>query len=289
MTISEIAPAKINLTLTVHGRRADGYHELESLVVFADTGDRVTLRLGPECRVTASGPFAGDITGPNLLERTLDILRERDAGLQLGSAHLEKNIPVAAGLGGGSADAAALLRAVRRANAGRAGAIPWHEVATRLGADVPVCLAAVPALIGGIGDRIEPMPAGSLPQMAAVLANPRLPLATARVFHALAAGPAAADPAPPGVPGPFPDLASLAAYMRARGNDLEVAATGLLPVIADVKAALAALPGCRVAALSGSGPTCFGIFATRQEADGAARVLAQSRHGWWIAAVGVVP
>ena len=134
-----------------------------------------------------------------------------------------------------------------------------------------------------------PLPAGSVPQMAFVLANPRLPLATARVFQALAAGPVAADRASPGVPGPFPDLASLAAYMRARGNDLEAAATKLLPAIADVKAALATLPGCRVAALSGSGPTCFRIFATRQEADSAARVLAQSRPDWWIAAVGVAP
>jgi len=288
MIISETAPAKINLALTVRGRRPDGYHEIESLVTFADAGDRVTFRSGPECRVTLSGPFAGDIAGQNLLERALLLLRDRDPGLQLGAVHLEKNLPVAAGLGGGSADAAALLRAVRRANPERAGVVAWHEVAARLGADVPVCLAARAALIWGIGDRVEPLPTGSLPAMAAVLVNPRMPLATAQVYQALAAPPVPADhAAAPALPGPFPELASLVDVMRARGNDLEAAATRLLPAIATIKGALAALPGCRVAALSGSGPTCFGVFATRQEADDAAALLAQSRPDWWIAPVGL--
>src|SRR5262245_34650411 len=157
MQFKECARAKINLTLSVLGRRPDGYHELESLVSFADVADTLTLRTGPDCRITVRGPFAADIEGPNLLERALALLRECDTGLRLGPVELEKNLPVAAGLGGGSADAAALLRAVRRANPERAEQVPWHEVAARLGADVPVCLLGKPALMRGIGDRIEPL------------------------------------------------------------------------------------------------------------------------------------
>ena len=173
MPIREIARAKVNLTLSVLGRRSDGYHDIESLVTFADIGDLVTFHPGPDCRITTSGPFAPEIEGPNLLEKTLSLLRELDPGLVLGAVELEKNLPVAAGLGGGSADAAALLRAVRAANPERAGRIDWHRLAARLGADVPVCLAGVPALIRGIGDRIEPL-AHKLPPLACVLVNPRV-------------------------------------------------------------------------------------------------------------------
>ena len=229
----------------------------------------------PQCRVTVCGPFARDIDGANLLETALGLLRELDAGLQLGAVLLEKNLPVAAGLGGGSADAAALLRAVRRANPDRAGAVAWHELAARLGADVPVCLAGAPALIWGIGDKVEPLGAAhGLPGMAAVLVNPRLPLPTAQVYRALAAGPAPAGRQPPAPPGRFVDLASLVDLMRRRGNDLERPATALLPAVADIKAALAAQPGCCIAAMSGSGPTCFGIFADAASAASAAAALA---------------
>lgn len=283
MQFCELARAKINLTLTVLGRRPDGYHEIESLVTFAGVADRVRFAPGPDCRVATSGPFAGDIDGPNLLERALAVLRDLDPGLRLGAVALEKNLPVAAGLGGGSADAAALLRAVASANPERAGRVAWHEVAARLGADVPVCLAGRPALMWGIGDKIEPLDAAhTLPPMAAVLVNPRLPLSTAQVFRALAAGSAPGSRERPAPPGPFPDLAGLVDFMRRRGNDLERPATALLPAIADIKAALAATPGCRLAALSGSGPTCFGIFATREEAVQAAQRLAAAMPGWWI-------
>jgi 4-diphosphocytidyl-2-C-methyl-D-erythritol kinase len=244
----------------------------------------VTLAPGSDRRVTTSGPFAGDIDGPNLLAKALAILRDLDPGLRLGAVALEKNLPVAAGLGGGSADAAALLRAVRRANPERAGTVAWHEVATRLGADVPVCLAGRPALMWGIGDRLDPLDTPHrLPPMGAVLVNPRLPLSTAAVFHALAATPTPVSRERPSPLGPFPDLASLIEFMRRRGNDLERPATALLPAIADIKAALAALPGCRLAALSGSGPTCFGVFATGEDAARAAQTLAAAKPGWWIA------
>jgi 4-diphosphocytidyl-2-C-methyl-D-erythritol kinase len=283
--IVEIARAKINLTLCVLGRRPNGYHELESLVAFADVGDRVTLAPGAHRRVEVTGPFARSIVGENLLARTLDLLARLDPGLTLGTAHLEKNLPVAAGLGGGSADAAALLRAVRRANPERAGRIAWHELAARLGADVPVCLASVLAMMRGIGERIEPLPARSrLPALAAVLANPGMPLSTAAVFRTLAAGPISPDPEVSAAPDPFPDAASLVAFVRARGNDLEAPATALLPAIAEVKAALAAQPECSLAAMSGSGPTCFGIFPDDATAARAAARLAGQHPDWWVVA-----
>jgi 4-diphosphocytidyl-2-C-methyl-D-erythritol kinase len=279
MTICEIARAKINLSLAVVGRRPDDYHELESLVTFADCGDRLRLSTGSDFRVTTSGPFASDITGQNLLERALALLREIDPRLRLGRIELEKNLPVAAGLGGGSADAAALLRAVRRANPDRADALPWGEAALRLGADVPMCLYGRPALVWGIGEALAPLHLAALP---AVLVNPRLPLATAKVFRALGARAVPAGRPPPLPPAALADVDSVADYIDVHGNDLEDAAIGLLPVIAEVKAALAALPGCRAAAMSGSGPTCFGIFVNRSQARAAAAVLAARHPGYWI-------
>jgi 4-diphosphocytidyl-2-C-methyl-D-erythritol kinase len=293
MQFHEIARAKINLTLSVLGRRSDGYHDIESLVAFADIGDQVTLHPGPDCRVGTSGPFASEIEGPNLLERTLSLLRELDPGLLLGAVGLEKNLPVAAGLGGGSADAAALLRVVRAANPERAGRIDWHALAARLGADVPVCLTGEPALIRGVGDQIEPLePRRRLPPLACILVNPGAALPTAHVYRALAASGPASSPSPRPSRGErtgaapraaaFCDLEALVAYMRARGNDLEPPAISLLPVIADVKGALGAQPGCRLAAMSGSGPTCFGIFGDDASAARAAAALAHAHSGWWV-------
>lgn len=289
MAFRELARAKINLTLTVLGRRPDGYHDVVSLVAFAGIGDRVTLRPGPECRVTARGPFAAAIEGPNLLARALALLGGLEPELRLGTVELEKALPVAAGLGGGSADAAALLRAVRRANPERATAIDWHGLAARLGADVPVCLAGRPAVMRGIGERIEPL-VGSppLPPLALVLVNPRVPLPTARVFAAFAGSPAPHRPsrwdeAPAAELAAFFDLDALLVHMRARGNDLEHAATLLVPAIAEVMAALRAMPQCCLAAMSGSGPTCFGIFTDDAAAALATDALARAHPGWWIA------
>jgi 4-diphosphocytidyl-2-C-methyl-D-erythritol kinase len=289
MSFREAAPAKINLTLRVQGLRSDGYHEIESLVAFAEIGDRVVLTPGAERRVVASGRFAADIDGPNLLDTALGLLCGFDAEVQLGTVHLEKNLPVAAGLGGGSADAAALLRAVRRANPGKASDIPWHAVAARLGADVPVCLAGTPALISGIGDKVEPLGAAyRLPPVAIVLVNPRLPLSTAKVYQALAAGSAPASRRPPALPAALADLTSLVDFMRSHGNDLERPAISLLPAIVDIKAALAAQPKCCMAAMSGSGPTCFGIFADDLAAASAAAALTRMFPRWWVVATQVV-
>lgn len=308
MQIREIARAKINLTLRVLGRRPDGYHDIESLVTFAGVGDRVTLDPGRDLALEVGGPFAGDIEGPNLIERALALLRETGGGLMLGAVALEKNLPVAAGLGGGSADAAALLRAVRRANPELAGVVPWDEIALSLGADVPVCLAGQPAIMRGIGERMELLGRTAPQPLPVVLANPGLPLSTARVFAALSAGPLSprlrgegrhkarlrpvSAPHPSPLPteergegaGAFADLPPLVAYVRTIGNDLELPAIALLPVITEVKAALAEQAGCLISAMSGSGPTCFGLFQDAASAARAAADLTSRQPGWWVAA-----
>jgi 4-diphosphocytidyl-2-C-methyl-D-erythritol kinase len=279
--IREPARAKVNLTLAVRGRRGDGYHELVTLITFAAVHDVVTLDPMAGEKLTVTGPFARAIDGENLLSRTLALVRETDPGLRLGSVDLIKNLPVAAGLGGGSADAAALLRAIRRANEGRAGGVPWLEIAARLGADVPMCLAGKPALVWGKGESIAPL--RRLPQINAVIINPRVPLATARVFAALSSGPApAGEPAP--VPPELCDLEGLLDYLRAHGNGLEPAAARLQPQIAEIKAVLSAQADCRFAAMSGSGPTCFGIFTSTAGARRAAAAVAISRPHWWVEA-----
>jgi len=289
MPVRELAYAKINLTLTVLGRRTDGYHELESLVTFADVHDVVTLEPGTGSGVMVAGPFAGYIGGENLLIRALTLLQDADPALRLGSVRLDKHLPVAAGIGGGSADAAALLRAVKHANPDRTENVGWLDIAARLGADVPVCVGARPALMWGIGEKTEPLP--RLPPAHAVLVNPGLPLSTADVFRTLEAG--SALPAPPAPPAPTPpDLAQLPDlidYMRARGNDLERPATRLLPVIGEIKAALATEPGCYLAAMAGSGPTCFGIFPDRPQAIRAAGRIAGAHSGWWVRATVLRP
>jgi 4-diphosphocytidyl-2-C-methyl-D-erythritol kinase len=279
-TIVERARAKVNLTLSVRGRRGDGYHELESLVAFADVHDTVTLEPGAACSVAVAGPWAQDIAGENLLARALALLREADPTLRLGAVHLEKNLPVAAGLGGGSSDAAALLRAVRRANAEPAhDAVPWLEIAAQLGSDVPVCFLDRPALIWGRGERMAAL--SLLPAMPAVLVNPRKPLATGPVFAALRSGVAAPTTPTPPVP-ELPELSATLDYMRMRGNDLRAAAVGLMPEIEEIEAVLAAQAGCRMVAMSGSGPTCFAVFSTPADAERAAARVAQARASWWV-------
>ena len=279
MTIREAAHAKINLTLSVLGRRPDGYHELDSLVTFASLHDVVTLEPGGGDSFTVSGPFASHISGENLLERALALLRDADADLRLGSVHLEKNLPVAAGLGGGSADAAALLRAVRTLNADRAAGIAWMDVAARLGADVPVCLDARPALMRGVGEQLTPV--ARLPAAHAVLVNPGLPLPTRDVFAALGAAALRHVPEHRATP-EVRSLDDLITFIRTRGNDLEGPATRLLPAIRDVKSALLAQPGCLCAAMSGSGPTWFGILADEASASRAAERIAAAHTGWWV-------
>ena len=284
--ITEIARAKVNLTLKVRGRRPDGYHELESLVVFAaDLGDIVRLVPGEETGCRVRGPFATAIEGDNFIDTALQRLAEQAPGLTLGEVTLEKCLPVAAGIGGGSADAAALLRAVRFANGSRSASVDWAGIAASLGADVPVCLVNRSAFVTGTGERLEAVP--DLPRLNAVLVNPLTPTPlgkTRRVFARLSVpvAPAMAERAKP--PGPFPNAPALVAYMAAEGNDLMPAAMEIEPAVAQVQAALAAVPSCKFAGLSGAGPTCYGIFATAADATAAREVLRAAHPRWWIAA-----
>jgi 4-diphosphocytidyl-2-C-methyl-D-erythritol kinase len=282
--ITELARAKINLTLKVGGRRPDGYHDIESLIVFADVGDAVRLAPGEKTGLHVSGPFAAAIAGPNLAETALARLTEAEPRLVLGSVGLEKRLPVAAGIGGGSADAAAVLRAVRRANLALADAVDWGRIAASLGADVPVCLSDRPAFVWGAGHDIETV--ADVPRLNAVLVNPLAGVPdgkTARVFARLGAPPVAAMSAP-NVPGRFEDATALIDYMRIRGNDLAAAAATVVPEIAQVAEALTAAPHCLLAGLSGAGPTCYGIFAAMEQATAAAAYLRQRHPDWWVAA-----
>jgi 4-diphosphocytidyl-2-C-methyl-D-erythritol kinase len=277
----ENAPAKVNLTLRVLGRRADGYHEIESLVAFADFGDRLSLSPGAELALSVCGPWAAQAGegGDNLVFKAASALAARIPDIVLGAFELDKQVPVAAGLGGGSADAGAALRLLARANDLGRDDSRLYEAARAAGADVPVCLDARPRLMCGIGEKLSaPL---ALPPLAAVLVNPGVALATKLVF---AGWTRAVKPAPP-----F-DLATvertrnqeqLLQSLARQANDLEDAAIKLAPVIGELLAALRGLPGCRLARMSGSGATCFGLFSSAAEAGAAAEILQGKYPLWW--------
>jgi 4-diphosphocytidyl-2-C-methyl-D-erythritol kinase len=277
----ERARAKINLTLRIVGRRADRYHLLESLIAFAGVGDEVVFAPGAVAAVTTSGPFADAIAGDNLADTALARLAAADASLDLGSVAIDKRLPIASGIGGGSADAAAVLRAARSANPSVD--LDWSALAASLGADVPVCLADRTALVWGVGEHIEP---AGLPKLDAVLACPAkaAPFGKTRaVFAQLGAPAAETSPAPAALPR-FADAAAVVAYMRSVGNDLRAPAHALMPASAEAEAALAAEPGCLHATLSGAGPTSYGIFADAAAAAAAQDRLRARHPDWWIVA-----
>jgi len=279
--VGATARAKVNLYLHVVGRRPDGYHLLDSLVVFADVGDRLTAVPATELTLAIDGPFADGLGdgSDNLVMRAGLALRAALGGDTPGAAlRLTKNLPVAAGLGGGSADAAAALRLLSRLWDRQLPPGRLEALALSLGADLPVCLAGGPRLVGGIGEDVVPPPA--LPPAWLVLANPRLPVATAAVFRERQ-GPFSAAGRWREV---LPDAAALAAALAERGNDLAAPARRLAPVIGEVLDELAALPGCLIARVSGSGATCFGLFADAAAATRAAERLAGRRPPWWVAA-----
>ncbi|MDR7037907.1 4-diphosphocytidyl-2-C-methyl-D-erythritol kinase [Methylobacterium sp. BE186] len=278
------APAKINLTLHVLGRReADGYHALESLVAFAGVGDHLTLEPGPDLDLAISGPTAGP-AGPNadnLVLRAARHLAERVPGLRTGRFRLLKRLPVAAGIGGGSSDAAAALRLLAELNGLALDHPTLVESARATGADVPVCLDPRARMMRGAGETIgSPLDLSPLP---AVLINPGVPVPTAPVFKALGLAPgdtlAGADH-PEVAQGLGPNgLLSLIGPAR---NDLEAPALTLAPVIGEALASLRAQGGCRLARMSGSGATVFGIFAHRSQAALGARAIARAMPGWWV-------
>lgn len=276
----EIARAKVNLTLRVLGRRPDGNHELESLVAFADVGDVVEFLPGVPPSVTVVGSFATAIDGPNIAMRALELAREAAPRLVLGAVTIDKRLPVAAGIGGGSADAAAVLRAIRRANPDLAPTVDWHAIASALGADVPVCLDSAAQFMWGTGRQTREVPA--LPRLPVVLANPGVPLSTATVFRALAAAPVVpANDSPPS-PGPFADAEVLLTHMRVCGNDLEPPAIAQCPAVGMVLDALRAASGVRLARMSGSGPTCFAVFDRLSDAEDVAAEIRRAAPSWWV-------
>jgi 4-diphosphocytidyl-2-C-methyl-D-erythritol kinase len=277
---AEKAPAKINLTLRVLGRRADGYHDIESLVAFAGVGDALTFSPGGVLALSVGGPTAaaaGNVAD-NLVLKAAHALAERVEGLKLGRFALSKRLPVAAGLGGGSADAAAALRLLARANGLASDDPRLMQAARATGADVPVCLDPRPRRMRGIGDVLsDPL---DLPRLFALLVNPGVAVATAGVFAAVDAPPAGQTaPAPPPR-----GAAALLAEIAGGRNDLEAPAIELEPAIANVLAVLRKLPGCRLARMSGSGATCFGLFDLSRAASAAARTLRVGYPAWWVRA-----
>jgi len=285
---TEIARAKINLTLRVHGRRADGYHELESIVVFADIGDRITLArhdeadAGRQFALRVRGPFAGEIIGSNLVATAVDMVEQASGRTLDCDIELEKSMPVASGIGGGSADAEAALRAIKAAYPGLLAEAKWEALAVRLGADVPVCVSSRSSLMCGSGDRLQEI---SVPKLDVVLANAGLEVPadkTRQVFRALAAAPLN-GPVVPVTPREF-DRAALLALMKRVGNDLEAPAIKVVPGIADLKRRVAEQAGCDIAILSGAGPTVVGVFADAASAQKAAQELSGQHPDWWVKA-----
>jgi 4-diphosphocytidyl-2-C-methyl-D-erythritol kinase len=282
--LEERAPAKVNVALRLTDRRPDGYHELDSFVVFTAWADRLSFTPDRRLALEVSGPFAAALGNPsdNLVLRAARRLAEHAGCPPHVRIALDKRIPVAAGLGGGSADAAATLRGLSRLwrlGLQHADLLPF---ALELGADVPVCLRSAPARIGGIGERIEPI---ELPVLDLVLANPNQAVSTAQVFAGVGAITPALRPEEP-VPAVHADLL---AWLRARGNDLEAPARRIAPVIGEVLAALGAQPGCRLARMSGSGATCFGVFDHEQAAARAARAMRQAQPSWWVISTATRP
>lgn len=279
MPLVERAHAKINLYLHVVGRRDDGYHLLDSLAVFAGAHDVLSATPAPVLSLDLSGPFARSLrdedTDGNLVMRAARSLQV-EAGNPAGAAiRLEKTLPIASGIGGGSADAAAALRLLRRLwNADDIDAARLAALATTLGADVPVCLSQRPARMGGIGEELQPAP--TLPNCFMVLVNCGVAVSTPAVFRARAPG----FRAPADLPDRWTDLPAMADGLSRLANDLEPSAIALCPPIAGVLAAIASQSGCRLARMSGSGATCFGLFAAEHEALEAARNLA--RPDWWV-------
>lgn len=282
VTLLEKAPAKINLTLRVLGRRADGYHELESLVAFADVADTLTLEPDNKDMLEVTGPFAADsgAISDNLVLKALAAARICIGAVKAGRFSLEKNIPVAAGLGGGSADAAATLRLIAGANEIALDDARIMSAAQAVGADVPVCVASRPRIMRGVGELLsDPV---DLPPLAGVLVNPRVPLSTRDVFGKFVRAQGGND-----LGDLTRGLGSLIDFLKLHDNDLTPAARACSPVVGEVLRALETLPGARLIRMSGSGPTCFALFSTPSEAATAAQKLARERKDWWVQAAAI--
>lgn len=280
--LTERAPAKVNLTLHVLGRRADGFHALESLVAFSRGGDTLTLDGGKPLGLSIEGPAAAASgrVDDNLVLRAAAHFAKRFPGAKLGAFHLVKRLPVAAGLGGGSSDAAAALRLLARANAVALDDLLLFDAAKATGADVPVCLMSRARMMRGIGDELGPLLA--LPPLIGLLVNPGEPVETKAVFARMKIAPGEASGFG-GHPELYPNMPAeaLAAALRKGRNDMEAAACLLAPVISDVLAVLAAAPGCRLTSMSGSGATCFALFKDCRAAARAKKAILRTHPSWW--------
>lgn len=269
-----LARAKVNLWLNVVGRRDDGYHLLDSLVAFSDLADEIDVAPSQELVVEVVGPLAADLVddADNLVLKAARLLAGRTGVAPRAALRLVKNVPVAAGLGGGSADAAATLRALLDLWQVAMPVEELFDLAAELGADVPMCLAGRAALVSGVGESLQPPP--PLPRCAILLVNPGCRLPTPEVFAARQ------GPFSPvrRLQGPWRDLADFAGELARRGNDLTAAAISLQPRIADVLAHLRRSEGLRHAAMSGSGATCFGLYDTLELARRAESRLPEE---WW--------
>jgi len=264
------APAKINLTLHVTGQREDGFHLLDSLVVFADVGDRIRLRPAEETMLSVTGPKAAGVPvdARNLVTQAVMLMGAR------ADIYLEKQLPPASGIGGGSSDAAATLRALSQAVDQP---LPPPQGFAILGADVPVCVLARPTRMRGIGGQLDALP--DLPPLYMVLVNPGVAVSTPKVFAALSCKENA--PMPADLP-EFSDAAEFARWLVTQRNDLELPARAITPAIGVVLSRISQTAGCLLSRMSGSGATCFGLYASKVEADFARDAIAELHPDWWV-------
>jgi 4-diphosphocytidyl-2-C-methyl-D-erythritol kinase len=279
--ILEVANAKINLSLSVKGREESGYHQLESLVVFANVADRLTCKEADIMGLAVSGPFASQLADE---DNNLILNAARMFAGALGrdptvTFELEKNLPVASGIGGGSADAAAALRSMMRLWGDPPGSI--ESIALQLGADVPVCMKKRPSFMTGVGENLRTI--RRLPEIHAVLANPGVSVSTADVFKRLQAGPVEGPDRLPLLPG-VETLDRLVIWLEENGNDLEAPAMAIEPVIKTVIDELQETAGCRLARMSGSGATCFALYDNPFASAEAAAALKEKHDNWWVTA-----
>jgi 4-diphosphocytidyl-2-C-methyl-D-erythritol kinase len=285
--LRERARAKVNLTLHVRGRRTDGYHDLESLVAFGDCADGLTLKPARKLALRVSGPRAAECGSldDNLVLKAARALGEQVPGLKSGTFELDKHLPAAAGIGGGSADAAAALRLLAQANSLDPDDPRTAEAARITGADVPVCLRSSACIMSGAGEKLSVV---TMPPLPAVLINPGVPVATKDVFAALGLKPGAAFAAHQrAMPIAWPQTTSPAEWLgaiTAGRNDLELPALRIQPVIGDVLAMLRKSDGCQFGRMSGSGATCFGVFENDAAAQAAEQDIRARQPRWWAVA-----
>jgi 4-diphosphocytidyl-2-C-methyl-D-erythritol kinase len=277
-SIAVVAPAKVNLYLHVVGRRSDGYHLLDTLMVFTELGDGLTVETANKLTLETDGPFVASLPDDhddNLVMKAARKLAEAAGIRPRARIRLTKNLPVSAGLGSGSSDAAATLKALSRLWDIASDKVDLPALALTLGADVPACLVAEPQFVGGIGEELTPAP--RLPAVDILLVNPGVQLSTPSVFGARRGGfsPDARFTETPR------DVRDLAALLKERENDLTEAASRLSPIVRDVIGAIEKTPGCRLARMSGSGATCFGLFDDAETAERAKEQL--ERYDWWCA------